>query len=399
MLWHEARSEPAIAGFICGCEYAPTTRRPHLQGYLELVGKKSLQQLLALPLFSREIAQHHSLRLSVARGTVDHNRSYIFGPYTTADGTEKECDQFPISFGKFSKGRAGQGRRTDWANIHELVKAQATDRELMEAEPHLGYAHSNKLASWRNIWKDVPLKREWHTRAVICFGPPGAGKTHWIDSHAKAEAAKYGQVPYEKGDNSLWWPDYHGDQVIIINEMAGNYFPWNQLLKVLDSGQFHLQYKGGNTPLVARTIYMSCNDHPSTWYKTEGVDGAPKTPRAWDDTNAFRRRIKDYGELFIFTARLPRDTELTPLEQLRVSGADAQYVYFTPERDLALLPLVEALPVHTGHQEFGTNINRVGTARYKEPKAPGSQFKSSAKRAKLADAMKAFTAALHSTLE
>jgi len=80
MVWHYAREEPRIRGFICGCERAPTTGTPHLQGYLELADSYTLKRLLEWPVFKDEIDLHHSVRLSVAKGTAEQNKTYIVVP-------------------------------------------------------------------------------------------------------------------------------------------------------------------------------------------------------------------------------------------------------------------------------------------------------------------------------
>lgn len=320
-----ARLETRIAGFMCGCERAPTTGTPHLQGYMELSAAHTLSAILKWPMFDAELALHHSLRLSVAKGTADHNRTYIFGPYTKPDGTEKECDDFPISFGLFSKSRAGQGKRSDWHTVHELVQRQASTREIVEAVPHLGYAHHHKIDAWRQLWVDVPTQRLWKTRCIIALGPPRAGKSTWMRKRAASEAAQYGQIPYEKADADKWWPSYFGHQVVTIDECHGGYFQWHQLLKTVEEGSLDVQYKGGSTPFVARTIYMTCNDHPAFWYKDH---------IQWDDTNAFRARIKEFGELWLFNS--PTRSEGFDHNTGQVVFGPLQY--HDPVRDLELAP-------------------------------------------------------------
>lgn len=332
--WHEARVDDRIVGFICGCEVAPTTGRPHLQGYLETGNTVTLQQILKWPLFAREISKHHSVRLLVARGTAEQSKRYICGPYTKRDGTSKECDEFPIIFGKFSKSREGQGKRTDWDTLKEMAKAQSSDREIAEAVPHLALPHVAKLQAWRNIWKDVPQVREWKTRVVIAYGPPRAGKSTWMRQQAVQEAAQYGQQPYEKADADKWWPGYHGHLVVTIDECHGGYFQWHQLLKTIEEGQLIVQFKGGSQPFVARTIYMTCNDHPSTWYKDH---------TKWDETNAFRARIKEFGQLWVFQKPTRQEAWI---DNQRILGP---LVYHPPVRDLELVQP----PTPEAEQEYG----------------------------------------------
>jgi len=154
---------------------------------------------------------------------------------------------------------------------------------------------------------------------------------------AEAEAALYGQVPYEKADADKWWPDYHGHQVVTIDECHGGYFQWHQLLKTIEEGQLVVQFKQGQTPFVARTVYMTCNDHPATWYEKHSQ---------WDDTNAFRARIKEFGQLWVF--RSPSRVEQFVDGQLQLSSL----IYHPPVRDLELAqPLAKAVTDRFGLNE------------------------------------------------
>jgi hypothetical protein len=347
-----------------------------LQGYLELVGKKTLRQMLALPIFAKEIALHHSTRLLVARGTAEHNKRYICGPYTKRDGTAKECDDFPIIFGKFSKSRAQQGKRNDWEGFRDMIKAGATTEELLEAFLHLAMPHIAKIPTWRRVYMDVPKERDWKTRVVICVGPPRAGKTTWVDQLAKQEAATYGQRPYFKADPDKWWPEYYGHQVVTIHECHGGYFQWHQLLKTVDTGPLIVQSKGDSTAFVARTIYMTSNDHPAFWYKKPRSDAY----RAWDDSNAFRARIAEFGEVWLFKA--PTQEEKI-VDGVLVLGPK---VYHPPVRDLDLAQP----PDPDAESEYGQSQEALQAPRKKNKRMPYSGRHSENLGNQLASVLQAF---------
>lgn len=289
-----------ISFFLFGEEVAPTTGTPHLQGYFETWSKRTIVGLLKLACFSSQRAAKRSLRIAVAKGSLDENVTYC----------SKEGEVW--TFGTPMQ----QGKRSDWYSVHELAKAGADVQAFTEAVPHLAYPNISKIGMWTAVHRDP--SRSYKTRPIIAFGPPRSGKSTWMRRRAAAalDSPKgFDTRVYVKSDADKWWPGYTGEGIICIDEMHGGFFQWQELLRVFEEGRLEVQYKGGSVPFKGHVIYMTCNDHPAFWYK--------KPVRRWDDSNAFRCRIEEFGELWLFRPRAKRE--------------DGSYQFFDPERDIDLL--------------------------------------------------------------
>lgn len=279
----ELVDQGVFKGFMYG-EEVGDNGTPHLQIYFEVENARTIRGLQKLAIF-REV----KCSIEIARGTVEQNRAYT----TKEDGRHFEKGTFA--------DRAGQGRRTDWHDLHALVIGNVPTPDLMEAHPNLVMPHINKVQSWRKVLRTE--EREWKTRPIILYGPPGAGKSTRMRELSKELVDANDWRVYRKSDPTPWWPGYDGQEIICIDEMHGGYFQYQQLLKTLDEEPMKVQFKGGYEEFLARVIIMTTNIHPQLWYKDH---------QTWDRSNAFRRRIKDYGELWVY--EFPTENEDGTLE-------------------------------------------------------------------------------------
>ena len=289
----EAEKSAVFKGFLCGEEVGANGTK-HLQGYFELENARTIRGLQKLKIFSE-----NPMHLEVAKGSVDDNRKYCF----KEDGEHYE-------FGEF-RDREGQGKRTDWDLVHRLAENGADDLEFLEQVPHLAYPHVNKIQTWKK--KHKKMRREWKTKPIIFYGPPRAGKSTRMRRLAKELADERDEEVYFKSDADKWWPDYEGERIVCIDEMHGGFFQWQQLLRTFEEGPLVVQQKGGDHPFMAEYVFMTTNIHPQLWYKD----------RPWDKTNAFRARVKEFGELWVFEE---------PTENM-----DGTMEYHEPVRDYELL--------------------------------------------------------------
>jgi len=275
-LWDDARRDKRIKYFVCGEEKAPGTGTPHLQGYIEVESQVRIVTLLSWPLFAGT-----GVHFEESRGSAEQNKEYCL-----------KSDTFGLVFGTPSPG---QGARTDWHTVHALALRNAPVTDFLSEVPHLAYPNIHKIGSWKAAHDE--RKRSWKTRPVVFIGPPRSGKSTRCRLEAARLADQHGWNIYVKSDADKWWPDYRGQEIIIIDEMNGSFFTWNDLLRVFEENPHSVQFKGGSTEFLARVIFMSANDHPAFWYMLPRT----KKYRPWDDSNAFRARLKEFGELRVFS--------------------------------------------------------------------------------------------------
>jgi len=313
-----ARSDKTITAFVCGEEVCPDTGRAHLQGYFETGNRpQTLEQLLRnRPFLKAEKDRHHSVHLTPANGTAEENKAYC-----------RKADRDGECWGIFSKSREGQGKRNDWAIVRELAEQKAPVHVFFEQAPHLTMPHHAKIAGWVSVYTEKVV-RTWKTIPKIFLGPPRVGKSTLMRAQAHELAEANGWRIYVKSDSEDWWPDYDGEEIILIDEAHGGFWQWQQLLRFFEEGSYTVRqkYNPRRVELLARVVFMTTNTHPALWYKA----------KSWDETNAFRARIEEFGELWTFRKRNPieiaskiyppptRDIELASPPELGANGVSGQ---------------------------------------------------------------------------
>ncbi len=92
----------------------------------------------------------------------------------------------------------------------------------------------------------------------VLQGPTGTGKSKWaLDTYPGA---------YWK-QRSQWWCGYCGHETVILDEFYG-WLQFDVLLRVCDRYPLLVESKGGQIQFVAKTIVITSNQLPSSWYKS-----------------------------------------------------------------------------------------------------------------------------------
>lgn len=238
-------------------EEAPTTKTPHLQGYVYFKNARTLPQMKKLDAGAHWVA---------ARGTAMENKTY--------------CSKEPRLAGPWELGTLPQqGKRSDLEGLKAALKENKDMSYIQENffSDYLRYA--------RNIEKCAILlskPRDWEMTIEVLWGATGVGKTrHALEENPKA---------YWKS-KGLWWDGYLNEEVVVIDEYYG-WFPWDYILRLTDRYPFSVETKGGCVQFVAKKIVFTSNDHPKEWYKrmTEKY--------GWDaNTNPLCRRISKITQI------------------------------------------------------------------------------------------------------
>jgi hypothetical protein len=92
----------------------------------------------------------------------------------------------------------------------------------------------------------------------VLQGPTGTGKSKWaMDTYPGA---------YWK-QRSNWWCGYQGHETVILDEFYG-WLPFDLLLRLCDRYPLLVESKGGQVQFVAKTIIITTNQLPASWYKS-----------------------------------------------------------------------------------------------------------------------------------
>lgn len=227
--------------------------------------------------FSTLKAHFPEAHLETARGSSAQNRDYISksGKWehdskhgTRIPGTFEEWGEIPDE---------QQGRRTDLADLYEMVKAGATDLEILEVFPK-AMLYLDKLEKVRQTLKAEQYATEFRQLEVTyIWGPTGTGKTRGV-----MERYGYDKVcritdydhPFEK---------YAGEDVIVFDEFRSQ-LRISDMLNYLDGYPIMLPCRYANRQACYTKVYLISNVPLENQYRGVQMD----EPLTW---KAFLRRI------------------------------------------------------------------------------------------------------------
>jgi hypothetical protein len=202
---------PECRYMVVGVELSDSNT-PHLQCYFQLARRLS---------FNTIQKQFRRAHIEPARGTAKENYQYC-----TKGGDYWEYGELKTP-----------GRRTDLALVADLAKDP--DRSLLDIVEDSSLSLPIQSFKILKELKEIYEQKKRNVPYVIwLFGRSGSGKT----------SSAYDALPdaYFKTPGSLkWWPNYKGEQDIIIDDFRPNSGDFIRLLSILDRYPCQVEYKGG----------------------------------------------------------------------------------------------------------------------------------------------------------
>lgn len=154
-------------------------------------------------------------------------------------------------------GSGGQGKRNDIANLKDLVKKGASDKEIFEESTTSFLRYYKTIQIARSLFIE---KRSWKTETVVLVGPPGCGKTKYV--------VENGNNTFFKQPSSIWWDGYNGTSDVVLDDFIG-WIPFHDLLRITDRYALDVQTKGGQINFAPKRIFITSNKWPKRWYKDD----------------------------------------------------------------------------------------------------------------------------------
>lgn len=109
-------------------------------------------------------------------------------------------------------------------------------------------------------------RREAAPIVYLLYGEPGVGKTRLVND-------KYpiGVDSFRKAPDTKWFDGYDAHKVLLLDDFSGaaSKMSLSYTLQLLDRYEIAVEVKGDTVPLLATKIFITTNNHPSTWYKWE----------------------------------------------------------------------------------------------------------------------------------
>lgn len=175
-----------------------------------------------------------------------------------------------------------QGKRSDLIALKNDIMGGRSVGELAESHFEEYLKHASSINYLRGFF--APVRKE-KTKVSLYVGATGTGKSRACWDYVNKEKKSY----YYK-DNTKWWNNYDGQDVVIVDDYYGS-FPFAFLLNLCDRYPLKVEFKGGVTEFNSSEIIFTSNKWPFDWYENEYL-------------SALYRRI-DEAKLFTYATTYP----------------------------------------------------------------------------------------------
>lgn len=258
----------------------------HIQGYMQLEKKCKWSAL-------KNKLKPLKAWCAPAKGTGEQNVEYV--SHTGKHEGKKGLIQGPWSLGELVTGT--KSSRSDLDDLANSIKKGATVKQLCDNHT------TSMLKYFGNASKMTALMnkktRSWMTELYIYTGVAGSGKSHSAMENGKkyladnniTEEPYYLMFPNVKGQ-PLWWQDYEGQSVVIIDDFYGTGIDIDYFKRMIDKYPFTVNLKNGSAQFLARQVYITSNVGWKNWWGAELLSNV-------ENAHAIERRITSVQEFHV----------------------------------------------------------------------------------------------------
>lgn len=236
-------------------EQCPTTKRFHIQGYIEF--KKPMRFAAIKQMLGNDI------HIERRKGTRSEAIEYCRKPDSRYQG--------PYEYGN----NQTQGERTDLKTLANDLKNYGL-KHVVENMPEMCIKFSKGIQFLKAQYDKMNATKFRLVEVILLEGPPGCGKTSWaFNTYSDSDI----YILNCNSNNTLWFDGYDGEKVLLIDDYKG-WIKYTELLKILDIYPYRCQIKGSYTYALWDKVIITSNYDYHHWYN-EGID-----------IRALERRIK-----------------------------------------------------------------------------------------------------------
>lgn len=212
-----------------GKEVAPSTGRPHGQGYCELKNPTGLKGIISL-FQGFGIRGLHWLK---CMGDAASNITYC-----SKDGDYRDWGTKP----------KGQGKRSDLDKVVEIVNAHGSLDDIVDQVP---VAYIRYSAGIQKLIMMKQKKRTWPMTVYWLWGGTGVGKSR--------EAWRLGgENMFAKDVMTEWWDGYTGQKCVILDDYRPTKrMSFAYLLRLFDRYPMQVQIKSGTAQFCSKVIFVT----------------------------------------------------------------------------------------------------------------------------------------------
>lgn len=241
----QGEAKPKIRYIIFQHECGAAGSTHHLQGYIELNVTMRMSAV-------KTLLSERTLHLEKRMGTREQARAYCTKDDTVVDVNHR------FEYGEFGSG--GQGKRNDITLFIEELKSCGSHLRAAEKYPGVLLKYPRGAAELSKVFG---VHRDpMSVRVFLLFGETGLGKTRYVfDNHGTDLARKPPDGGWFDGfinQKNFLWDDFSG--------ASSKAATLRGLLQYIDIHPILVPTKGGFVNFVAENIFVTTNDHPTTWY-------------------------------------------------------------------------------------------------------------------------------------
>ena len=228
---------------LCQVEAAPTTGQIHLQGFIVFERNQRVGRVAAMEPF------RHA-HVEVMKGTVKSNEEYCSKDESRIKG--------PWRFGDIPV----QGRRTDWADVKEMIASGKSRKEVYTEAPHLANCCRGVETLYEHFGPTPTLTRD--VRVCVLWGGTGVGKSHRARTCYPDAYVITGK--YYEGKS---FDQYRGETELILDEWRHGEWPLTFMNAVLDKWKLSIQCRYQNKYAMWTTVVICTNEDPTVAYSRD----------------------------------------------------------------------------------------------------------------------------------
>lgn len=241
-------------------ELGDETSRLHYQGYLECVGQKTWVYM------HENWDGLEGAHFEVRRGTQLEAINYCKKGDTALDG--------PWEWGEAKE----QGKRSDLLDIKRKID-EMQPLSVIQDDHFASFVRHSKF--FKEYKRQKTAARNFKTQVWLFIGPPGHGKSTMM----KILAPMLGSVfkARNKKSSGLYWDDYDGQDVIILDEFNGARMIPEDFNDLADEHECVLPVHGGaGHQMVSKYLFIGTNYLPRQWWKNRNPAQLRQTLRRID---------------------------------------------------------------------------------------------------------------------
>lgn len=225
-----------VKRIIYGRETCPTTGTPHLQGFVMFDKPKRWSWVTAL----LDGRCHWEKAKNLAGAW----------KYCKKEGDFWEKDTGP-----------GQGARSDWENIREMIREGADDLDLLMANPSIFARCGNGIERIRSVLAE---KRTRMTKCTWYYGESGTGKSTYA-------LKKYPEADWITITRSGFIQGYTGAPIVIMDDPDLVALQREMFLNMVNHTPWVCNIKGGQRTWNVKKLIICSNTDPRAFHAADAA--------------------------------------------------------------------------------------------------------------------------------